>query len=112
MSQKIVAKKEIVLSTLSKEEMNQVNGGGKLGFRIHISKDLKAMGAVAGGAAAAGSVALILWELSLAGPGGAVAAAALPTLAAGVVGYAIERNWETCDLVVPFSRDYVKDLYI
>ena len=86
---------------ISEDEARNIIGGAKVGFRIHISPDIRALGAIVGSTAAATAVAAATWRLAAFGPIGAGAAAGLPTLAAGLVGYAIEHKWDYWDVVVP-----------
>ncbi len=90
---------------VSEYEAKQIIGGGKAGFRIYISPEVRSMGAIAGGAAAAAAVGAATWKLAALGPAGAAAAAGLPTLAAGIVGYAIEHNWKFCDVAIDIPGD-------
>lgn len=98
---------------VTEDEMMYVDGGGFVGFVVHLSSKVRDMGAIAGGAFVGGVVGWYSKELAASGPWGAGAAATITATAAGVAGYAIKKGLKTVNIGVdiPFVS-YKKHLYI
>jgi len=94
---------------IDREEMEYVDGGGTVGFRVHLASWILGIGALAGGAYVAGVVGWHCKNLAKAGPWGAGAAGAIAATAGGAAGWAIKNGLRTFTIgpKVPFIN-YVK----
>ncbi|UAC48586.1 hypothetical protein K6959_00850 [Bacillus aquiflavi] len=77
---------------VSGEEMQYIDGGGFVGFRVTFKASTRKMGAAVGGAYVAGVVGWHCRHLATAGPWGAGAAAAITAAAGGTASWAINKG--------------------
>ena len=109
---------ELVLPThyvdVDQDEMEYVDGGGKIGFRVHLPKWVIDSGAAVGGAAVTGVVVANTWQLALGGPIGAGIAAGLSTLAGALAAIAISNMWDHVDVVMDLwgQSENIKDIWM
>ena len=109
---------ELVLPTyyvgVDQDEMEYVDGGGKVGFKVHISEGVANLGGIVGGSVVLGACEAAIGELNLAGPIGISAATAISGIAAGLAGWAISAGLREVDIVIdiPFIPAYVKAIHV
>lgn len=106
--------KEKNLKCLTDEEMQQVSGGGQIGIRIFLSKEIRDLGGIGAFGATAGGMEVALKELNLiAPPWGAIAAGAISAIAGGLVQMAVEKNWQYVDILQPcHGADLIREIHV
>ncbi len=77
---------------IESSEMEYIDGGGFIGFRVHFSKKIQRMGALAGSGAVGAAVGRVAQNLKVFGPWGVVAAGAVTATATGVAYDAIKKG--------------------
>ncbi|WP_148551151.1 hypothetical protein [Paraclostridium bifermentans] len=99
---------------IESNEMEYIDGGGFIGFRVHFSKKVQNMGAVAGGAFVGGVVGFACKSLAATGPIGAGAAATISAVAGGVAGNAIRKGLSAVNIGVHANgvKSNIKHLYV
>lgn len=80
---------------VTNDEMEYLEGGGFVGFKVNLTKATRNKGAIVGGAFVGGVVGGYAKNLAALGPWGAGAAAAITVSAAGTAGWAIKNHLKT-----------------
>ncbi|WP_052017147.1 hypothetical protein [Exiguobacterium sp. OS-77] len=83
---------------VTNDEMEYLEGGGWVGFKIKLTKSTRSKGSIVGAAFVAGVVGGYSKNLIALGPWGAGAAAAITAAAGGTAGWAIKNHLKTVNI--------------
>ena len=99
---------------IESDEMEYIEGGGFIGFRVHFSQKIRRMGALGGSGAVAVAVGKAASSLRVFGPWGLVAAGAVTTIATGIAYDAINKGLSAVNIGIHADgvKSQVKHLYV